>query len=345
MTTVIIGAGAIGLLIAGRLTQTTNHIALLARPSFIEKAKAHGVFLEQDRIKQPIDRLTIVGHPKEIPQSNNTVEMAIVCVKGYDTVGALETLIELNPKYVLTLQNGIGNEEILIKQFGRARVLSGAITTSVEVESPNHIRITKSGGLGLAPIEESENIQTWSSYFTKAAFDVRTYRDYRSMKWSKVLINMLGNATSAILDMPADIVYSHQGLVALERQAFLEALRVMDKLAIKPINLPRYRAALLAQAMRSVPLPVLHPILRRLVTGGRGGKPPSLHLELLRGSQRSEGQFLYGAIASEAQKCGLSAPVNQGLWNILQGIATQQIDWNIYRHQPDKLVTAVKQQS
>ncbi|MEM8533717.1 MAG: 2-dehydropantoate 2-reductase [Chloroflexota bacterium] len=345
MTTVIIGAGAIGLLIAGRLSQTANHITLLARPSFIERAQTHGVFLEQDHTKQSIDKLTIVGHPKEIRQTNDSVEMAIVCVKGYDTVGVLETLAELNPKHILTLQNGIGNEEILIEHFGPACVLSGAITTSVEVEAPNHIRITKSGGIGLAPIGEHQSLQKWSSHFTKAAFDVRTYQDYRAMKWSKALINILGNATAAILDMPAEVVYSHQRLVALERQAFLEALHVMDKLAIKPVNLPRYRAALLAQAMRHIPLPVLHPILRRLVTGGRGGKPPSLHLELLRGNQRSEGQFLYGAIAYEAQKCGLLAPVNQELWSILQGIATQQIDWSIYRHQPDKLVAAIKQQS
>ena len=341
MTTVIIGAGAIGLLIAGRLSQTTDQVMLLARPSFVEKAKTDGIFLEQDNTKQSIDRLTIVEHPKQVTQTND-VEMAIVCVKGYDTTGALETLVELNPKHVLTLQNGIGNEEILIEQFGRARVMSGAITTSVEVESPNHIRITKSGGIGLAPIGEQESIQSWSSHFTKAAFDVRAYHDYRAMKWSKALINILGNATAAILDMPAEVVYSRRELVALERQAFLEALHVMDKLAIKPVNLPRYRVALLARAMRYAPLPVLHPILRRLVAGGRGGKPPSLHLELLRGNQRSEGQFLYGAIACEAQKHGLSAPVNEGLWDILQGIATQQIDWNVYRHQPDKLLAAIR---
>ncbi|NOK59678.1 MAG: ketopantoate reductase family protein [Chloroflexi bacterium AL-W] len=342
MTTVIIGAGAIGLLIAGRLSQSVSRIALLARPSFIENVKTHGIFLEQDDTKQPIDQLTVVGHPEEITQQHGSVEMAIVCVKGYDTVGTLETLAKLKPKHVLTLQNGIGNEEILIKHFGHERVLSGAITTSVEVETPGHIRITKSGGVGLAPIGEHESIQTWRSYFTKATFDVHIYQDYRAMKWSKALINILGNATAAILDMPAEVVYAHQKLVVLERQAFLEALQVMDRLAIAPVNLPRYRVALLARAMRYTPLPILHPILRRLVADGRGGKPPSLHLELLRGNQRSEGESLYGAIAHEAQKCGVSAPVNQGLWKILQGIATQQIDWNVYRRQPDKLIAAIK---
>src|SRR5262249_10159486 len=153
---------------------------------------------------------------------------------GYDTAGALPTLEALDPQHILTLQNGIGNEELLAQRFGAGRVLSGAITTSVEVEAPGRVVVAKQGGIGLAPMAaESRRAGDRAPKALRAAgFDIRELADYRAMKWSKALLNMLGNATAAILDMSVAEVYADRRLVALERRAFLEALEVMRRLGI-----------------------------------------------------------------------------------------------------------------
>jgi 2-dehydropantoate 2-reductase len=115
----------------------------------------------------------------------------------------------------------------------------------------------------------------------------------------------------------------------------------MDRLGIKPMNLPRYPAALLASAMRRMPGIFLYPLLRRFVAGGRGKKPPSLQLDLARGNPRSEGAFLYGAVAQVAQAAGIAAPTNRALWNTLESIASGAVAWDSFRRRPERLIALV----
>lgn len=343
MTTVVVGAGAIGLLIAGRLAQSAESTVLLARPATAAAIAQHGM-----RILQPGDReiaqpLAVITDPTALGQDGSNPDLAVLCVKGYDTVEALPALEALQPQAILTLQNGIGNEEILAERFGAARILSGAITTSVEVEAPGRIVVTKHGGIGLASLDQQTQLDRWTTLFERAGFLTSAYSDYRALKWSKALLNMLGNATAAILDMPVAAIYADQRLVALERRMTLEALQVMDQLGIHPINLPRHPAALLATLMRRVPTMLLGPLLGRKIAGGRGGKPPSLQLDLARGHRRSEGEFLYGAVAHAAEAIGLDAPANRALWETLHAIASGATAWDPYRGRPEHLLATINQ--
>jgi 2-dehydropantoate 2-reductase len=338
---VVVGAGAIGMLVAGRLAQSSQATALLARPAVAAAIAQGRLHILRDGAIQVVENLTVITDPAALDQGDRDPELAILCVKGYDTVGALPALDALRPRAILTLQNGIGNEEILAERFGAGRIISGAITTSVDVEAPGRVAVAKNGGIGLAPMEEQAQIDRWVKVLGIAGFQTRAYADYRALKWSKALLNMLGNATAAILDMPVEAVYSDRRLIALERAAVLEASRVMDRLGIRPVNLPRYPAALLAAALRYMPAALLDPLLRRMVAAGRGGKPPSLHLDLARGNPRSEGEFLYGAVARAAERADCAAPVNRALWATLQGIASGAVAWDTYRQQPERLLATV----
>jgi 2-dehydropantoate 2-reductase len=339
---VVVGAGAIGLLVAGRLAQSQQRIVLLARPAIGAAIQAHGLHIRQGERLELVRDLAIISDPAELAQQDRSPELAILCVKGYDTAGALPALESLQPRAILTLQNGIGNEELLAMRFGADRIISGAITISVEVGLPGEVAITKNGGIGLASLASGQPLDQWVAALRAAHFRVQTYTDYRALKWSKALLNMLGNATAAILDLPVEQVYADQRLVALERRAFLETLQVMQRLGIRPVNLPGYPAAWLATALRTLPAPVLNPLLRRLIGGGRGRKPPSLLLDLARGNPRSEGEFLYGAVARAAEQVGSAAPVNRALWETLRAIATGEVAWSGYRHRPESLLNAVK---
>lgn len=338
MGIVVVGAGAIGMLVAGRLAGAGEQVTLLVRPHAVEALAGQGLIIKAGDRSLAVKDVRPIADPADL---NAPPELAILCVKGYDTEGALPTLAALEAKLVLTLQNGIGNEETLASRFGTGRILSGAITTSVEVEAPGRIVITKEGGVGLASIDGGPPPTSWAARFAAAGFVARTYGDYRALKWSKALLNMLGNATAAILDMPVAEVYADRRLVAVERACFREALAVMDHLGIRTVNLPRYPAAALALAMRAAPPALLDPLLRRLIAGGRGGKPPSLQLDLARGSPRSEGELLYGAVARAAEAHRLEAPVNRGLWETLQAIATGATPWDRYRRRPAELLASL----
>lgn len=335
MDIVIVGGGAIGLLVAARLAESGERVALLARSNAAALAQG-GIALAEAGQERAIRSVQIFSDPAAPPVRP---ELAILCVKGYDTPAAMDTLAQLGASSILTLQNGIGHEEALAERFGPGRVISGAITTSVDVAGEGRVAVTKQGGVGLAPVA-GQQLGALAQTFARAGFTTKTYASHQAMKWSKALLNMLGNATAAILDRSVAQVYADDALVALERQAFREALAVMDRMGIRPVSLPRYPAAPLALAMRYAPPPLLYPLLRRTVAGGRGSKLPSLLIELRRGNPRSEGRFLYGAVAEQAARLGLPAPANTALWATLQGIAEGRIAWDDYRHNPSRLIAA-----
>lgn len=349
MRSVVIGGGAIGLLLAGQLASAQQRVALIARPHAVAALQQNRLTIESRTGTLAVPLPQVVAAVQELPADYQRPALAIVCVKGYDTPQMLPLLQALKPDQVLTLQNGLGNEERLAAHLGAATVFAGAITSSVQVRSASHIQVTKPGGIGLAPMllpaapdsQQLPDVHVWAVLLRDAGFVVQEHTSYQALKWSKVLLNMLANAVPAILDMPVPAVYADARLVELECCAFREALGVMRKQGIAPVNLPAYPVVLLARAIQHMPPPVLYPLLRRLVAGGRGGKLPSLHADVQRGRERSEGETMYGAIAAEARACQLVAPVNATLWRLLHGIATGTLAWEEFRNNPDALLAAV----
>lgn len=337
MAIVVVGGGAIGLQVAGRLALGGVESALLARPGGARALAAAPLRITFPDGPREV-RVAAAAEPGALPPGCRRPDLAVLCVKGYDTPGAIATLQGLGPRLVLTLQNGIGNEERLAEAFGAHRVIAGAITTSVEAPAPAEVVITKAGGVGLAALDPATDLGPWDEAFAAAGFPVRRYGDYRAMKWSKALLNMLGNAQAAILDMGVPQIYADPRLVGVDMRAAREALAVMRRMGARPVNLPGYPAAAVATLARAVPDPLLRPLMRRLVGGGRGGKDPSLLRDLRAGRDRSEGEQLYGAVAAEAARRGVPAPVNATLWRILGGIVRGEIAWDEYRGKPERLL-------
>jgi 2-dehydropantoate 2-reductase len=149
---------------------------------------------------------------------------------------------------------------------------------------------------------------------------------------------VIGNASAAILDMNTVKVYTDPSLARLEVEMLRETIKVMRGLNVKPVNLPGYPVPLLAWGVRWAPLLILRPILRRLVAGGRGQKPPSLLLDLRRGRERSEVAALNGAVVQAGRRIGIPTPVNHALTETLLRLSQGQIQWDNVRHQPGVLL-------
>ncbi|PDW01887.1 ketopantoate reductase family protein [Candidatus Viridilinea mediisalina] len=340
MSIVIVGGGAIGLQMAGRLTLGGVPCMLLGRGAGTRALATSPLTLTLSDGPHTA-HVRAAASLEELPVSYRRPALAILCVKSYDTRGALATLRALEPEYVLSLQNGLGNEEQLVAEFGAQRVLAGVITTSVEMRSDTWIVITKTGGIALAPLEHSTTLNPWVAALREAGFPVRCYADYRALKWSKALINMFGNAQAAILDLPVHQIYADPRLVDLDLRAARETLGVMRDLGVRPLDLYAYPAATLATLERFAPEAVLRAILRRMVGQGRGGKEPSLLRDLRAAMPASEGEHLYGAVASTAAARGIITPVNAALWRILGGIVRGELAWDDYRGQPERLLAEV----
>ncbi|MDP9372084.1 MAG: ketopantoate reductase family protein, partial [Chloroflexota bacterium] len=284
----------------------------------------------------PVAAITGLDQLREPPS------LVVLTVKSFDTVGAIPDLQRLaaGGATVLTFQNGVGNEEALVAALGAPAVRSGAFTVSVSAPEPGLVRRhTAGGGFGFAPVA-GEDLGPLLALFRPAGLPLVTARSHRVLKWSKLLLNLLGNAQSALLDLPPATIFADPRLFALERRAFAEARAAMRAAGIGLVDLPAYPVRALAVAM-ALPAPLSRRLLAGRAGGGRGAKMPSLHLDLAVGRGRSEVPWYNGAVVELGGRVGVPTPVNAALTRLLGRAVADPAAWAPFRGRPERLLAEV----
>ena len=302
--------------------------------------QAHGLRLIEPAGERTVTNLAAFTSLAEIFAHTPRFDLALCTVKAYDPPNTIELLRPYADHLdrILTLQNGVSNEDLLGAAFGRAKIIAGTMLNPIAVPEVGVVRLEKAGrGLGLAPVEGS--LDSFVDVMQGTGLPVRTYRDYRAMKWSKLILNLIGNATSAILDMPTRETFADRRVFNIEVRMLREALAVMRAQAIAPVDLPGSPVRLLALGLRYTPQVLLHRILQPMIAGGRGDKPPSLLVDMRSGKTQSEIDELNGAIVRAGKSIGLKTPVNVALVNILHDLLSGKIDRAEWRRNIERLVT------
>lgn len=322
----IIGAGAIGCLVGGKLAMASQRVTLAGRRAFVEQVRAQGLKLIDEQGAHTVRNVRpVAGIQEAYDRSESAFDLAIFTVKSYDTAAAAAEYRQAlsgtgaPPPIFLSVQNGVGNEESIAQIADRAAVVAGSITTPVSVVGPGAIRVDKPRyGLGLASWRGAEAaLDDVCALMELAGFAVQRYGSAASMKWTKLLMNMMGNATCAILDEPPEIVFADNRMVDIEIAAWREALAVMAASHIAPVDLDGYPFGKLAPLIRYAPKALLRPVLRKQIGRARGGKMPSLHIDLHANKGKSEVRWLNGAVVEKGRQVGASTPVNALLTDTL----------------------------
>ncbi len=339
----IMGAGAIGGLVGAALAQQGHAVTLLGRPRLAAALQSQGLILKHAGGTTTLTGLPVVTSLAEAVTRPAHFDLAVLTVKSYDTAAvAAELAASTAPDMpILALQNGVGNEEMLAAAVGAPRVLSGAITTVVSIPAAGVIEVTKPGEIVVAPLPGDAPLLTparMAETLTQAGFRARVTPDYRALKWTKLLMNELCNASCAILGWTPNQVFGDARLADLEITAWRETLSVMRALGIGTMRLGGYPFPQLAPLIRTVPLWLLRRSMARFVVAGRGSKMPSLYLDLAAAKGRSEVAYLNGAVAQAGEQAGIAVPVNRRLWQVLQAICEGREAWEAWQDQPDRLL-------
>lgn len=271
-------------------------------------------------------------------------DLALVCVKAYDTPAGIETLRRALPDPVrttfLTAQNGVGNEELLADAFGADNVVAAALTVPVDRDASGRGIAANAGGIAFAPVGGVSH--NWIlAAFGATGLPTTAVADYRSLKWSKLALNVIANASCAILDVLPERLVREDEVFRLEIYAMREVRDTMRKLGIKTIDLPRYPVRAL-QSVAKMPSPMARAVLGPRIAGARGEKPPSLLADLRGAKHRTEIDVLNGAVARAAREAGIPAPVNTAFTRILNDVAHMPQLWAKYRERPAALVAEVR---
>ncbi len=351
MNFLIYGSGAIGGYVGGSLALGGHPVAFVARQAQADVLNTRGLTLRLNQTSLVTHSVVAFTSPAEA-LAHSSPDCIVLALKSFDTPAAIADLrkgvqpshhpqgLVLNaPTPILCLQNGVDNEPALAAAFGAERIIAGTVLTAVSVPAPGEVVIEKNRGVGLFaghPLSQSVALA-----FTRAGILTRLYPNAEAMKWTKLLTNIMANATAAICDLPTAAVFDHPGLYRVEVGALREALGVMKAKGLEVVALPRTPTRPLAFALRYLPPRLYQPIFRRAIAGGRGDKKPSFHLDLSAGKTRTEVGYLNGAVARHAVALGLPAPINQRLTEILESIVAGRVPWAEYRGQPGRLIEAV----
>ncbi|HLO30606.1 MAG TPA: ketopantoate reductase family protein [Anaerolineales bacterium] len=351
MKVLAFGAGAIGTYIGGSLVLAGHQVVFVEQPKVVDELHQRGLRLDltldkRRRVKDAsrVDPASVViVATLEEALRYGPFDVALFALKSFDTQAALQGIkpyAEKMPPF-LCLSNGVSNEEVIAEVLGKDKVIYGTVTSAIGRRGAGDIVLERLRGIGVArghPLSEKLN-----EAFNGAYLNSQLFEDARSMKWSKMLTNLIANPTSAILDMTAREVFANRDLYQLEMEMLRECLAVMEAQGIKVVDLPGTPVRALAFATK-LPLWLSKPMLGRAAGTGRGGKMPSFHIDLHSGRGKSEVEYLHGAVVRAGAKFNVPTPVNKVLTETLMTLTNKEIPLEEFSHKPQKLLSKVESQ-
>ncbi|MDH5173673.1 MAG: 2-dehydropantoate 2-reductase [Elusimicrobiota bacterium] len=305
MKIAIMGAGAMGGLFGGMLIRAGQDVWLIDKhKQRAEKINREGLIIEASKAlesreaKQETIRIKATTDPQEV----GPCDSVILFVKAYDTEEATRNSLPLTGKRTvwLTLQNGLGNIERMSKIVGKGRVVGGITYQGATVLDMGRIRHAGCGKTVMGEIDgkESERIKSISDVFNQAGIETEISDNIEGVLWDKLLVNAVINPLTAIARVKNGQLLESPLLKETMKLIVEEAVRVPLK---KGIRLPYEKVFEKVEescfASRDNISSMLQDILRK---------------------KRTEVDFINGAIVSEAEKIGISTPLNRALWNLVK---------------------------
>jgi 2-dehydropantoate 2-reductase len=340
MKILFFGAGAIGTYIGGSLALAGHSVTFIERPEPADIIRSQGLRLRLGAQEKKVQPALLVTSPAEA-LAVGPYDFGVFALKSFDTASALGQLRSAQAPIppLLCFQNGVDNEGAIAQVLGADHVIAGTVTTAIGKPGVGAIVLERKRGVGVA-LGHPLSPQIVEA-LTSANLGVRTYPAAGPMKWSKLLTNLIGNATSAILDLTVADLFADRRLFNVEMRMLRECLAVMRALGYRPVDLPDTPVRALAFAIEYLPQALAQPILKRAVGGGRGGKMPSFHIDLYGGRGQTEVRWLNGAVARYGAERGVPAPVNQVLTDTLEALSAGRLNPADFRRQPEKLLRLI----
>lgn len=332
---VVVGAGAVGSFLGGTLAATGWDVTLLGRRGGDGTRSPLAIHGPDGRRTVTVRR---VADPALGPVAPDVV---ILAVKAYDLPGAIAAAARWPDVPVLTAQNGVG-AEVEVAAARTSGLVAASLTTAVEPADDGVTR-RRTGGIGLAPVrgDVAGLVHDLADAFADGGLPSRVCRDPTAMKWSKLLANLVGNATSGLLDMDPGAIFADPAGFDLERRQLREAMAVMRAQRLSTVSLPGAQVGWLLFGLR-FPAILARPALGFAIGRARGGKSPSLRLRLRLqgGGGPTEARWLNGAVADGGRRLGVPTPVNACLATLVDEAAGDPATATRWVGRPDLLLAA-----
>ncbi|AZH25295.1 ketopantoate reductase family protein [Haloplanus aerogenes] len=296
MDILVFGAGSLGSLVGGLLART-HDVTLVGRDPHIAAVRRDGLRITG------VETLD-VSPAATTDATGASADLAVVAVKAYDTETAATVLANGDYDAVLSLQNGMGNEDVLAAHVD-APVLAGTATCGARLADPGHVEWTGRGTITLGPwrpADDAEAAERVAAAFRAADLPTEVAADMRRRLWEKLAINAAINPVTALARVANGALAEPGPLADLARAAAVETATVARADGVD----------LADETAKDAVATVARETARNR---------SSMHRDVTRG-RRTEIDAINGYVVDRARATGASAPINRTLAALIRGWET-----------------------
>jgi 2-dehydropantoate 2-reductase len=295
----IVGCGAVGSLFAANLA-AAGEDEIWA----FDVSRAHVDAINRDGLRLS-GAGDVVGHPRA---TNNPAELpacdfGIVATKAMHTRSALEATADVfQDGYVATVQNGLGNEEVIAEFV--PRVIRGTTFPAGKILEPGHVQWDVKGDTTLGPYDERTSLAVvarLADTCTRAGMPTHAVEDARGPQWRKVIFNASTNPIGALTGLTHGRVCERPDLRALVSGLVDEGKAVAGA---QGITLDADPEELIDHAARP----------------DVAYNHKASMLQDVEARRQTEIDYLNGGIVRFGREHGVPTPLNEAIWALVKGV-------------------------
>jgi len=298
----VLGSGALGSTIGGFLSAAGSDVCLIdSCREHVDAMRTRGLTLREDAV----DR-TVRVDARWSTEGMTAVDLIILLVKSFHTSEAIAGAgTAMGPETtVLSLQNGLGHEEVIGRLVGDECVLAGKTYVGAVLLAPGHVLAGVKGKetfIGELGGSVTDRVQRIAAEFSRAGLKTTASANIRGTMWDKLLINVATGALSAITRLPYGALYRVPEVRDCALAAVAEAIAVATALGVTLSSIrPEDAWSLAAEGM-----------------------PHDFRTSMLQSIEKgaaTEIDFTHGAVVRWGERCGVPTPVNRALVACIKGI-------------------------
>ncbi|MEF8874544.1 MAG: 2-dehydropantoate 2-reductase [Candidatus Thermoplasmatota archaeon] len=290
----IVGPGAMGTFLSGLLAQKNEVTLLGRRDEDIERIEIKG----ETELVSEIDFTT---DPHELASA----DLVVISTKAFDTEEAVKSIVShlTSDCSVLSLQNGLINEEIIADFVGEERTVGGITSHGVTYLETGKVRHAGKGETIIGPYPkgnlEKNGVKKTVEVLKDAGLKTEVSDNIIGHIWKKVIVNAGINPVTALLGVKNGFLVEDENLLEVMREVVDEATEVARKHTELPVDDTFKETREVAEATRD---------------------NRSSMLQDIENERRTEIDHINGAVIQKAEKAGVSVPVNTILYRLIKSM-------------------------
>jgi 2-dehydropantoate 2-reductase len=223
MKIAIVGSGALGLYYGALLQRGGHEVHFLLRKDY---DAIMGSGLRVHSINGDFYLPSISGH--NTSDTIGKVDLVVVGVKTLANSGLFDLIKPMigADTQILTLQNGLGNEEFLANLFGSDRIMGGVAFLCSNRGEPGHVHHLAAGWIIMGEYQKNDNmrLERIASVFSTSGIECRTTGDLRKARWEKLVWNIPFNGLCSLMQQPVNQLLKVAGCRKLVRDLMVEVI-------------------------------------------------------------------------------------------------------------------------